>query len=300
MILHQKMKQENLSPLAYLSFKKVFGEHPPLLINFVNSVLQLENPVIKIEYLQLEYTAESPANNNKDIQLLCKDEARDSLVVKVQILKDEALLRWAILDDFSLFTLSQNTAYNSRKTKPVFSIYIIEFEQDGHGDQWLHNYSLANKEIPNDKLEGFQVLLLDLPKFRKKAHFNLSDSLAVWAKYFTEPAFFITLDKQEMEKIPQIEKAIALLNYSHYSINQLLAHGEDADVVLTWNDSIRSAWENGKENGKLEGIALTLDIIKSHNEGTMNTKELVEKYNINAATLDIILQQQSIQGLGTK
>ena len=292
------MKQENLSPLADLSFKKVFGEHPPLLINFINSVLQLENPVTKIEYLQLEYTAESPANNNKDIQLLCKDKARNSLVVKVQILKDEALLRWAILDDFSLFTVSQNTAYNYRKTQPVFSIYIIEFEQDGHGDQWLHYYSLANKEIPNDKLEGFQVLLLDLPKFKKTANFNLSDPLAVWAKYFTEPAFFSSLDKQEIEKIPHIEKAIGLLNYSHYSINQLLSHGEDPDSVLAWNNSIRSAWENGKENGKLEGIALTLDVIKAYKEGTMTQKELAENFDINPVALNNILQQQTIQRLG--
>lgn len=83
------MKQENLSPLAVLSFKKVFGEHPPLIIHFINAVLQLETPVANIEYLQMQYTEKSKASQHEDFQLLCIDEKGDSLVVKVQILKQE-------------------------------------------------------------------------------------------------------------------------------------------------------------------------------------------------------------------
>lgn len=294
------MQQENLSPLANLSFKKVFGEHPPLLIHFINAALQLEHPVSNIEYLQPQYTAKSQFNRQEDLQLLCTDERGSSLVVKVQILKQEHHLRWAMLDAVRLFTQSQNTSYSYRKIQPVFSIYILEFEQDGHGDEWLHHYSLANKEIPNDKLEGFQILLLDLPKFKKTANFNLSYPLALWAKYFTEPAFLSSLNKQEVEKIPHIEKAVGLLNYSHYSINQLLAHGEDPDSVLAWNNSIRSAWENGKENGKLEGIALTLDIIKTYKEGKMTQKDLAEMFDINPVALDNIIEQQTIHGFGTQ
>jgi len=294
------MKQENLSPLANLSFKKVFGEHPPLLIHFINAVLQLEQPVMNIEYLQLQYTAKSQANQHEDLQLLCIDEKGDSLVVKVQILKEEHHLHWAMLDAVRLFTQSQNSAYSYRKMQPVYSIYITEFEKDAHGDEWLHHYSLANQEFPNKKLDEFRIFLMDLPKFKKTANFNLSDPLAVWAKYFTEPDFFSSLDKQAIEEIPHIEKAVGLLNYSHYSINQLLSQGEDPDAVLAWNDSIRSAWENGKENGKLEGIALTLDIIKTYKEGTMTQKELAENFQINPVALDNIIQQQTIQGFGTQ
>lgn len=123
--------------------------------------------------------------------------------------------------------------------------------------------------------------------------------MAVWSKYFTEQAFFSSLDKQEIEKIPHIEKAIGLLNYSHYSINQLLAHGEDPDSVLSWNNSIRSAWENGKENGKREGIALTFDIIKTFKDKILTPKELAEKLNVNLESLGNFIEQQSNQGIGS-
>ena len=51
-----------LDPKADLTFKKVFGEHPDLVISLLNALLPLEpdEEVMEIEYLPAELVPENP------------------------------------------------------------------------------------------------------------------------------------------------------------------------------------------------------------------------------------------------
>ena len=52
-----------LDPKADLTFKKVFGEHPDLIISFLNALLPFETPeeeITEVEYLPEELVPDNP------------------------------------------------------------------------------------------------------------------------------------------------------------------------------------------------------------------------------------------------
>ena len=64
-----------LDPRADLTFKKVFGEHPDLMISFLNAMLPLKDDelVESIEYLTPEMIPPTPTNKYSIVDVRCKD-----------------------------------------------------------------------------------------------------------------------------------------------------------------------------------------------------------------------------------
>lgn len=63
-----------LDPKADLTFKKVFGEHPDLMISLLNALLPFDKPeeeVVSVEYLPAEMVPEDPWRKNCIIKAGC-------------------------------------------------------------------------------------------------------------------------------------------------------------------------------------------------------------------------------------
>ena len=70
-----------LDPKADLTFKKVFGEHPDLVISLLNALLPFDRPeeeVQSIEYLPAELVPENPLRKNSIVDVRCKDARGDA------------------------------------------------------------------------------------------------------------------------------------------------------------------------------------------------------------------------------
>ena len=64
-----------LDPKADLTFKKVFGEHPDLVISLLNALLPYETPEAEIqetEYLTPALVPETPLKTNSIVDVRCK------------------------------------------------------------------------------------------------------------------------------------------------------------------------------------------------------------------------------------
>ena len=58
-----------LDPKADLTFKKVFGEHPDLVISLLNALLPFETEdekIVSVEYLPAELFPETPLKKNSN------------------------------------------------------------------------------------------------------------------------------------------------------------------------------------------------------------------------------------------
>jgi len=64
-----------LDPKNDLTFKKIFGEHPNLLISFLNGVLPLgeDQQIETIEYLPVELTPVVPLFKYSIVDVRCKE-----------------------------------------------------------------------------------------------------------------------------------------------------------------------------------------------------------------------------------
>ena len=65
-----------LDPRADLTFKRVFGEHPDLVISLLNALLPLDasQQVKSVEYIPIELVPDSPLKRNSIVDVRCKDE----------------------------------------------------------------------------------------------------------------------------------------------------------------------------------------------------------------------------------
>ena len=77
-----------LDPKADLTFKRVFGEHPDLVISFLNALLPFKNDdelIESVTYLQPEMVPENPLRKNSIVDVRCRDNRGRQFIVEMQM-----------------------------------------------------------------------------------------------------------------------------------------------------------------------------------------------------------------------
>ena len=82
------MAKRYLDPKADLTFKKVFGEHPDLVISLLNALLPFktkEEEIQSVEYLTPEMVPENPLRKFSIVDVRCKDNRGRQFIVEMQM-----------------------------------------------------------------------------------------------------------------------------------------------------------------------------------------------------------------------
>jgi predicted transposase/invertase (TIGR01784 family) len=76
-----------LDPKADIVFKKIFGDHPQLLMSFLNAVLPLPPlaPIVSLTYLQNEQVPAIPTFKHTIADVKCKDAKGRVFIVEMQV-----------------------------------------------------------------------------------------------------------------------------------------------------------------------------------------------------------------------
>jgi hypothetical protein len=85
-VIHLISMARYLNPTADLTFKRIFAEHPHLLINFLNSVMPFENGryITDIDYLPTEMVPDNPGKKFSIVDVRCKDNFKRHFIVEMQ------------------------------------------------------------------------------------------------------------------------------------------------------------------------------------------------------------------------
>ena len=82
------MATRYLDPKADLTFKKVFGEHPDLVISFLNALLPFkheEEMIQSVVYLQPDMVPENPLRKYSIVDVRCRDNRGRQFIVEMQM-----------------------------------------------------------------------------------------------------------------------------------------------------------------------------------------------------------------------
>ena len=82
------MAKRYLDPKADLTFKRVFGEHPDLVISLLNALLPFqtkEEEIQSVEYLTPEMVQENPLRKFSIVDVRCKDNRGRQFIVEMQM-----------------------------------------------------------------------------------------------------------------------------------------------------------------------------------------------------------------------
>ena len=189
--------------------------------------------------------------------------------------------------------------------QPVYSLNLLDHKIKQSKTAWYHHYAMTNRIVHEDYFEDLQIVLIELPKWRKLNTFDLEKPQDRWLMYFSDPNMFSILSKEERERFNEISEAIEVLETKNFTPEQIRGYELYIDnmraYVTTMSEAKREGMEKGMKKGKKEGIAegkakgkaegiaegriqimdntfLIMDELK---DNKLSIEQIAKKYNVN-------------------
>ncbi len=259
-----------LDPKADVTFKKIFGDHPHLLISFLNAVLPLSGDglIVELSYLPMEQVPSIPAFKRTIADVKCTDKKGRVFIVEMQ-------MNWT--DSFKqrlLFGASQAVVKQLEKgedyplLQPVYGLGLIAENYEKESPDWYHHYQLVKKgKADSDVIEHLQLIFIELPKFPISSPDEKRLRL-LWLRFLREIDEKTKIVSAELLAVPEIAEAVALSEEAAYSPAELQYYESYwdsvrrertfiADAAAKYAKGIAKAIAEGEARG-IEKIALNM------------------------------------------
>ena len=286
-----------LDPKADLTFKKIFGTHPDLLISLLNALLPLseDQQIESIEYLPPELLPRTDELKNSIVDVLCKDIKGRRFCVEMQMEWSRAFKQRVLFNASKLYVSQAYSGGQYSELQPVYSLNLINdiFEHDV--PDYCHNYQIVHDKYSKKVIEGLHFTFFELPKFTP--HSIAEKRMTVlWLRFLTEINDRTQEVPAELLENPEISKALGELAISAFNESQLRAYDKFWDIVSTERTLQGDSFEDGKEVGHEEGLqeGLVKGEKKGHEKGL---KEGLEKGREEEREANQKKQQAAIKNL---
>lgn len=254
------MIMKYLNPKADLTFKKVFGEHPDLVMSLLNALLPLApgQEITAIEYLPSEMVPENPLRKNTIVDVRCKDKEGRQFLVEMQMIWSPEFKQRVLFNASKAYVRQMNVGEEYELLQPVYSLNLVNevFEPDLEG--YYHYYRMVHIENSDKVIDGLQLIFVELPKFtphtysEKKMH-------VLWLRYLTEINEKTVEIPEELLANTEVNKAVKELEVSAFTPAQLLGYEKFWDIISVEKTLFNSAERRGLAKGLQEGLAKGLE-----------------------------------------
>ena len=250
------MAKRYLDPKADLTFKRVFGEHPDLVISLLNALLPFqtkEEEIQSVEYLTPFHAPDNLFFNENVVNVKCTNNNGSHFFVQIQTF-------WA--PSFSLHVKPNSSkAYISKLGKrigmnyqeTVFSLNLVREIVDADVDNYYHFYDIVQDDLTERIIDNFHLVFVELPKFTPHT-MNEKKMQVLWLRYLTEIDGYMETVPQELLDNPEINKAMEVVEESAYTPEQLLGYDKFWDIIRTENTLYNSGVRQGLEKGMEQGL----------------------------------------------
>jgi predicted transposase/invertase (TIGR01784 family) len=290
------MNGKLLSPLTDPVFKRIFGQEKEILIELINAFIDLDEPVIDIEYLPQELLTDTSDGKVSIVDVRCIDSNKRHFIFEIQIIRqlfyEERVLYYAA----KAYSRQLLKSRKYEDLQPVYLLSILDHTIDENSEEWLQRVSFINETNLARKIRGIHLIYLELEKCRKRINFTMKNKQDRWITFLTEPEKIMTMSTQEKHDYPNLVKAVELLDESNYTPGQLIAYDKYLDGIMTWNSTMVQSFDNGfdegilkgkqegREEGREEGVMLgtdqTIAILRELKIGKKEIDEIASEFNI--------------------
>lgn len=290
--------EKYLDPKADLTFKKVFGKHPDLLISLLNALLPLtEHQLIQsIEYLPVELVPENPLLKNTIVDVRCKDISGRQFVVEMQMEWTTAFMQRVLFNASKVYVSQADEGYSYQNLQPVYSLNLVNDIFEPNLEEYRHDYSIVHDRYSDRVIEGLHFTFIELPKFTPKSYAEKRMAV-LWLRYLTEINSRTEEAPADLLENPEIGKALNELRKSAFSAAELRAYDKFWDAISTEKTLFQGKMEDGlargREEGRLEG---------RREAGHEKSLEIARNLKAHGISLEIIAQstglsREEIQGI---
>jgi len=244
-----------LDPKNDLIFKRIFGEHPTLLISFLNALMPLEpdRHIVEVEYLPAELVPENPGKKNSIVDVRCLDNYRRQFIIEMQIFWTEAFYNRIVFNAGKAYVRQLNRKKDYNLLQPVYTLAILNRNFDHKTDKFYHHYQIVNRENTDEVIPGLEFVLVELTdKFRPE---TMSDRklAALWLRFLNEVGEDMRSLPPEMQENEYIRQAAELCEEATFTPGELDAYDRYWDNVRVETTLREGALREGRAEGRAEG-----------------------------------------------
>lgn len=241
-----------LDPKADLTFKKIFGKHPDLLMSLLNALLPLENDELiqSVKYLQNELVPELYLHKNSIVDVFCEDIKGRKFCVEMQMEWSEAFKQRVLFNASKLYVTQAQQKEQYGNLKPVYSLNLVNeiFEHD-MPDTFIHNYKIVHDKDSQKVISGLHFTFIELPKFHLQS--MVEKRMAVlWLRFLTEINPCTEQVPEELTENPEISKALEELKVTAFSEEELMAYDKFWDSVRVEKTLQHDSYKKGQDDEK--------------------------------------------------
>ena len=241
--MRQKIKSDiimakYLDPKADLTFKKIFGEHPDLVMSLLNALLPLEKgkEICDIHDLSPERVPRTEEGKDCIVDVYCETNDKRQFIVEMQMYWSTNFMQRVLFNSSKVYVsqLKQGASYEN--LQPVYSLNLIDDIFEPNMEDYYHYYHLVHDKYTNKVIDGFHLVFVELKKFNPKTMAEKKEGTrdinnfmgrrlqVLWLRFLTEINAYTEEVPQELLDNPEISKAISLVEESAYNREQLLGY----------------------------------------------------------------------------
>lgn len=223
-----------LNPKADLTFKKVFGEHPDLVISLLNALLPFDKPeeeITEVEYLPAELVPQTPLRKNSIVDVRCRDRRGRQFIVEMQMVWSPEFKQRVLFNASKAYVRQLSGGEHYELLQPVYSLNLVnEVFEPELKEEYYHYYRLVHVEHTDKVIEGLHLIFVELPKFAPHTY-SEKKTQVLWLRYLTEIDEKTRQVPQELLDNPEIKKAVDQLEESAFTDAQLLGYEKFWDMI---------------------------------------------------------------------
>ncbi|TGX79357.1 Rpn family recombination-promoting nuclease/putative transposase, partial [Palleniella muris] len=245
------MLKKYLDPKADLTFKRVFGDHPDLVISLLNALLPFdskEEEIESVEYLPTELVPDNPLRKNSIVDVRCRDNQGRQFLVEMQMIWSREFTQRVLFNSAKAYVRQMDSKDDYKLLEPVYSLNLVNdvFEKDV--PEYYHYYRMVHELYSEKVIDGLHLVFVELPKFKPHT-FSEKKMQVLWLRYLTEIEEKTIDVPQEFLDNPDIRKALTVVEESAYTPAQLLGYDKFWDIIRTEKTYYNSAHRHGYAKG---------------------------------------------------
>ncbi|MDR2972511.1 MAG: Rpn family recombination-promoting nuclease/putative transposase [Bacteroidales bacterium] len=258
-VLKQKTMARYLDPKNDLIFKLIFGEHPDLLMSFLNALMPFESDrhIVSLEYLPPELVPDTPGKKDSIVDVRCKDNYGRNFIIEMQIYWYESFYNRVIFNAGKVYVRQLDKKEKYHLLQPVYTLALLNENFDHKTEQFYHHFQIVNRENTDEIIPGLEFIFVELQKFKPEA---ISDrKLAIlWLRFLNEVGEELRRLPPELEENEYIRRASDICEEAAFTPDVVDLYDRYWDGIR-WKKEIRDELlrrelEKGLKRGEKKGI----------------------------------------------
>ncbi|HNF13714.1 MAG TPA: Rpn family recombination-promoting nuclease/putative transposase, partial [Leptospiraceae bacterium] len=244
-------------------FKAVFAQNPDLLKDLLNSFPEFsgEKRISNLKVLNPELPKKFHRDKLSILDISAEDISGNKFLIEMQAAPQKEFPKRVLLYWSKIYSRSLTKGKQYQKLPKVYSFNFLNFSLYPEEKEFLFQFRVLETKHLFPLTEDLEMNIIELPKFLKELG-DLQCEFETWLYLLKKAEKLKGGEMKTLEKKnPKIRKAISELKTISLSRKNRELYEMRQKAEYDYNSNMYGAYEDGRKEGREEGIELARDAL---------------------------------------